>query len=127
MLYLIGAVALLVLCFAAFVSRTNHLCWRLATELPFMTWMTLDDIVARGFSRFSTSWLLAALCNKKVFEYRLKPNLTLEELEEFKFVALLHGGNAHLFEYRRVIHVRRKPKKLKEKLSLFPGLGPAPA
>ena len=85
------ALIALVIFIALITHHANKLMW----ELPWLKWLTLDEIVQAGFSRLWSELLLPLFYEKGHLEIRISAECPEKEL---KFVELT-GFNAHTVRF----------------------------
>lgn len=127
-----GLISLILIVLAAFICVVMYVgryAFRLLTELPWMTWMTLDELVEKGYSRSLCRVILPGLYKKGMLEVRAihDPNIALKESvkkfrelggeitdEEIPILPVLEGKDFNsytvpLFEFRitKRIHPRK--------------------
>jgi len=95
-------------------------------ELPWFKWLTLDDVVKLGQSKFAARMLLPAFHDSGHVEVRQLPNLD----EDKELVIKLHGFSPFTVQYHEFRIVQRPRRKRRIKISLkdlFPSLRPVNA
>lgn len=68
-----------IIAIAIFTSNLNKYRDRLAQELPWRQWLSIEELVTAGYSRFYSKLVLPALYNDGRLAIRLKENITQNE------------------------------------------------
>jgi len=86
-------------------------------KIPPMKWLTLDEVVAMGYSASMCRLLLDAMHERKIIEVRKRAGLS--EVEELVASVGYSCFNASCFEVRKIARLHRKRERLREVLHLF--------
>jgi len=117
------------LAFGGYVFRLQieHHAYKLMYDLPWMKWLTIDEIGSMGFSKLFSRLLLPTFHEKGYLELRPRGSLTGSQLEIAKtLIRFPNPGTMKLYEFRLIKRGGPRKKKGKERFSLFPGFDPVP-
>jgi hypothetical protein len=123
---LICAALVLLLLFLMLTFSIIRYFDKIMYDLPWMKWLTLDEIVAMGYSRVYSKMILPLLYEQGYLEVRLTGEMDEDDLwiiERLKF----HPITVKFYEFRIVKRGRGRRKKRKLLRFFDSGWHPAPA
>lgn len=115
----------LFICFLVIQIKVLHYVHKLIYELPWMKWLTLDELVSMGYSRAYSRAVLPILHEHGYLEVRVMAGVGENDLwviEKLKF----HSMTVKFYEFRLIKRGGRRRRRRLFKLPTF-GWEPAPA
>lgn len=113
-----------ILVFAYMLMRVIHFGDKLMINLPWLRWLTLEEIMAIGCPKFYCQILLPAFYELGHMEVRERSDLSQDDKNRVKFVGF-YTGTIELHEFKLTKRKHRKPRKQKDeeiKLAWRPAL-----
>ncbi|MFA5998105.1 MAG: hypothetical protein WC814_01835 [Candidatus Paceibacterota bacterium] len=85
------------------VRNANKLMW----DLPWLKWLTLDEIVEMGFSRFWSEFFLPLFYKKGYLEIRISSDCPKEKMRLIEFI----GFNSYTVQFHEFKLTKRSGRK----------------